>query len=128
CTDVLAWESSRNDINTAAPWATVKGSHVIPDREGRERSVVLAGQKNASGVGVDFDGAHGPPSQKSPAKYSATSAREKCQLIHAPRPIKMSCGLLARHHSKCTYQRSMTKAHRSGLDPSRTIIKVSSRN
>jgi hypothetical protein len=42
--DVLAWEASRNDINNASPWSAVKGSHVIPNRERRECSVVLSGQ------------------------------------------------------------------------------------
>jgi hypothetical protein len=81
--DVLTGKSSRYDINTASPRATVKGANVIPNRERRENSVILSGGKYACGVGVPLDGAHGSPSEQVPAEYASTSAREKSQLIQA---------------------------------------------
>jgi hypothetical protein len=79
--NVLAWEPARNHVNNSAPRLAVKGSHVIPDREGRKASVVLPGDQHIAGVGVELDGADGsPPEERSP-EYAATSACEKCQLI-----------------------------------------------
>jgi len=74
--DVLARESSRYHVNNAAPWSSVKGANVIPNREGREKAVILSCDKNACGVWLSLNGANGAPSDKLPAKYSATSARE----------------------------------------------------
>jgi hypothetical protein len=79
--DVLAGKPSRNDINTAAPRSSVKGSHVIPDGKRRQASVVLSRHKNACGVGVALDGADGSPPEQVPAEDASTSAREKSQLI-----------------------------------------------
>jgi hypothetical protein len=80
--DVLAGKASRYDINTLAPRSSVKGANVIPNREGREKAVILSGGKYACGVGVPLDGADGSPSEKFSPKYSSTSACEKSQLIH----------------------------------------------
>ena len=80
--NVLARESARHHVNSASPRSAVKGSHVIPDREGRKASVVLAGQKNIAGVWVKLDGADGSPPEEMPPENAATSACEKCQLIH----------------------------------------------
>ena len=79
--DVLARESARHHVNTASPRASVKGSHVIPDRERREAPVVLASHENACGVAVKLDGADGSPSEQVTAEDASTSAREKSQLI-----------------------------------------------
>jgi len=79
--DVLARESTRHHVNTAAPWSSVKGSHVIPDRERREAPVVLASHENACCVAVKLDGADGAPVEQVPAEDASTSAREKSQLI-----------------------------------------------
>ena len=81
--DVLARETARHDINSAFPLSSVKGSHVIPDRERFETPVVLAGHEYVSAVGVELDGADGSPSEQLSAKDASTSAREKCQLTHA---------------------------------------------
>jgi hypothetical protein len=80
--DVLAWEAARNHVNTSAPRVSVKGPNVIPNREGREKSVVLPGGKNACCVGFSLDGADRSPSEELAAEYASTSAREKSQLIH----------------------------------------------
>ena len=74
--DVLARESARHHVNTSAPRSSVKGSHVIPDREGFETSVVLSSHENVAGIGLVFDSADCAPSEQLAAEYSATSARE----------------------------------------------------
>ena len=79
--NVLARESARHHVNTASPWSSVKGSHVIPDRERRDAPVVLASHENACGVGVALNGADGAPTEQVPAEDASTSAREKSQLI-----------------------------------------------
>jgi hypothetical protein len=81
----LAREAARHHVNNASPWASVEGLNVIPDREGFEASVVLSGDQNIPCVGVPFDGADGSPPEEFPPKYSATSAREKCQLMKMKR-------------------------------------------
>jgi len=73
---VLTGKASRNHVNTASPWSTVKGSHVIPDRERGQRAVILPCEKNGGGVGVALDGADGSPPKERAAEYAATSARE----------------------------------------------------
>ena len=74
--DVLARESARHHVNTSAPRLSVKGSHVIPDREGFKTFVVLSSHENVSGIGLVFDSADCSPSEQLAAEYSATSARE----------------------------------------------------
>jgi hypothetical protein len=74
--DVLAREASRHHVNNSAPRSAVKGSHVIPDREGRKASVVLPGNQHIAGIGVELNGADGsPPEERSP-EDAATSACE----------------------------------------------------
>jgi hypothetical protein len=80
--DVLAREAARNHVNTPSPRVSVKGSNVIPNREGREKSVVLSLGKNACGVGFPLDSADRAPSEEVSSKNAATSACEKSQLIH----------------------------------------------
>jgi hypothetical protein len=74
--DVLAREASRHHVNTASPRSSVKGANVIPNREGRENAVILSGDKNACGIGVEFNGADGTPSKEAASEYAATSACE----------------------------------------------------
>jgi hypothetical protein len=76
CADVLAGESSRHHVNTSAPSSSVKGSHVIPDRERLETPVVLTRHEYASGILVVFDGADGSPPEQSASENASTSARE----------------------------------------------------
>ena len=75
-TDVLTRESARNDIHQSTPGLTVEGSHVVPDGERFEASIVLSGEQDAPGVVVDFDGADGSPSTEFASKYAASSACE----------------------------------------------------
>ena len=82
CADVLAGEAARNHVNNSPPRSAVKGSHVIPDRERRQKAVILSLAEYSSGIAVVFDSTDRPPSKEVSAKYSPTSSREKCQLIH----------------------------------------------
>jgi hypothetical protein len=84
CADVLARESARHHVNTAPPWAAVKGSDVIPDRERRQDSIVLARNENIGSVLLSLDGADRSPAEQVSAKDASTSAREKSQLIQNP--------------------------------------------
>jgi hypothetical protein len=80
--DVLAWKAARNNVNNSLPRPAVKGLNVIPNRERREKPVILSSAQYACGVWLPLDGADSSPSEKFPPKYSSTSAREKSQLIH----------------------------------------------
>jgi hypothetical protein len=82
--DVLTGKAARNHVNTTAPRSSVKGANVIPNRERREKAVILSGGKYACGVGFPFNSANGAPSEQVASKNSATSACEKSQLIHTP--------------------------------------------
>lgn len=82
CADILAREASRYHVNNSAPWSSVKGLNVVPNRERRENTFILPEGKYSCGVGHPLDGANGSPSKKVSAKYPSTNAREKCQLIH----------------------------------------------
>jgi hypothetical protein len=77
--DVLARESARHHVNSASPRSAVKGSHVIPDREGRKASVVLAGQKNIAGVGVKLDGADCSPPEEMPPEDATAGPGEQSE-------------------------------------------------
>jgi hypothetical protein len=77
----LAWEAARNHVNNSSPRFFVKGLNVIPNREGREKAVILSGGKYACGVVLPLNGANCVPSEHVASKYSSTSAREKSQLI-----------------------------------------------
>ena len=74
--DVLAREAASDDVHHSTPRLSVEGSDVVPDRERRERSVVLAGAEDAAGVVVDFDGADRSPSEEFAPEYAASSACE----------------------------------------------------
>jgi hypothetical protein len=74
--DVLAREAARNHVNNSAPRSSVKGANVIPNREGREKAVILSGGKYARGVRLPLDSADRAPPEQVAAEYSATSARE----------------------------------------------------
>ncbi len=60
-------------------------SNVIPYWKRSKDSVILSRQQYASGIVVDFNGANCLPSEQVACEYSATSACEKCQLIHSAR-------------------------------------------
>jgi hypothetical protein len=74
--DVLARKAARNDVNNSAPWSSVKGADVVPDRERLEDAVVLALREDLSPVRFDLDGADGSPAEELSPEYAAASARE----------------------------------------------------
>jgi hypothetical protein len=74
--DVLAGKAARYHVNMSAPWPSVKGANVIPNRERREKAVILPGAQYACGIGIVFDGADGAPSKEVAAEYAASSACE----------------------------------------------------
>jgi len=78
----LAWKAPSNHVNNSAPRLSVKGANVIPNREGREKAVILSGGKNACGVRFAFNCANRSPAKQLASEYSSTSACEKSQLIH----------------------------------------------
>ena len=78
--DVLAREAPRHHVNTAPPWASVKGANVIPYRERRENAVILSGDKYSDGVGIVLDGADGSPPEDVAAEYAATRSCEQGKL------------------------------------------------
>jgi hypothetical protein len=83
-TNVLTWKSTTDDIDNSSPGISVKGLYVIPNRERREKAVILSGAQYACWVGLPLDCTDCSPSKEFAAKYSATSACEKSQLIHVP--------------------------------------------
>ena len=74
--DVLAREAARNHVNSPTPSSSVKGANVAPDRERREKAVILSGGKYASGIGLPLDGTDAAPPEQLAREYSATSACE----------------------------------------------------
>ena len=80
--DVLARKPARYNVNNSSPRSSVKGLNIIPNRERREKAVILSGGKYASWVWLPLDGADCSPSEEMTSEYSSTSAREKSQLIH----------------------------------------------
>jgi len=78
--DVLAGEAARNHVNNSAPRSSVKGANVIPNREGREKAVILSLGKNACGVGLPLNSADSAPSEQVPAENSSTGPGKEREL------------------------------------------------
>jgi len=76
----LAGKPARNHVNTSSPRSTVKGANVIPDRERRQKSVILSAGKYACGVGVSLDGTDGSPSEEMPPEDSPACSGEEREL------------------------------------------------
>jgi hypothetical protein len=53
--------------------------NVIPNRERREKTVVLSGAQYACGVRFPFNGADGSPSEELASKDAATGSGEQCE-------------------------------------------------
>ena len=81
--EVLTGKAARNDVNTASPWASVKGTDVIPDWESGEAAVVLSSDKDVGSVPIPLHCAHGAPSKEMSTEDAATNTCEKRQLIHS---------------------------------------------
>ena len=77
CANVLAWEAPRYHVNKAAPWLSVKGLNVIPNRERREKAFILSGGKYSSGIGLPLDCTDAFPSEDLSAKDATSCACEE---------------------------------------------------
>ena len=60
-TDVLAGESSADDVDMSSPWTAVEGSDVVPDGEAWQQSVSLPSVQHIDCVSIELDGARGGP-------------------------------------------------------------------
>jgi len=74
--NVLTGKPASHHVNNSAPRISVKGSHVIPNRERREGSVVLSCHKHGLSVGFPFNGGNASVSEHLTPKDAATSACE----------------------------------------------------
>jgi hypothetical protein len=81
--DVLAWESPRHHVNTSAPRVSVKGANVIPNRERREKAVVLSGDKYACGIGLPLNSTDGSPAEQLAAENASTSPGKEREFAQA---------------------------------------------
>jgi hypothetical protein len=72
----LAREAARDDIHQAAPWLSIEGSHIVPDGEWVEASIVLTSGEHPPCGRLVFDGADTFPSEQLAAEYASTSACE----------------------------------------------------
>jgi hypothetical protein len=80
-TNVLTWKATTDDIDNSSPGMSVKGLYVIPNRERREKTVILSGAQYACWIWLPLNGADCAPSKEFSPKYSSTSACEQSQLI-----------------------------------------------
>jgi hypothetical protein len=74
--DVLARETSRHHVNSAAPRSSVKGLHVIPNWERREGSIVLSCDKDGLGVRFPLNSTNASMPEQLAAENAASSACE----------------------------------------------------
>lgn len=88
CGICLAGKAARNDVNSAAPFVSVEGAYIVPNGERWQVPLILSLHASSGAKGVVFHGTDGLPAEQMRGKYSATSAREKCQLIQPSSPIK----------------------------------------
>lgn len=59
CGDVLAGEAAAEDVDVAAPGPAFERGDVVPDGEGGQLAVALAGEEDGAGIGLDLAGADG---------------------------------------------------------------------
>ena len=76
-TDVLAGKSAAHGFNFAAPRPSIKGSHVVPDREAGQDSVALSLEQNFSAVRFNLDSTDAGMSEKDSAEDSSPCSCKK---------------------------------------------------
>src|SRR5690606_26307100 len=69
--NVLAGQTSGDDVDASAPRPPVEGADVVPDRERLEMPIALALREHSLTVGVDLDCTDGSPPKQSGGKQSA---------------------------------------------------------
>lgn len=72
--DILAREAAADEVDVPSPGHSVEGADVVPDGERVEHPVALALGQDALAVGVELNGADGPPSKQPGGKQSAAGA------------------------------------------------------
>ena len=77
CADVLARKAPADDIDAPAPRFSVKGLHVVPDREAWQASVPLSGEEALAGVLIPFDSTDAGMSEKHSAEDSSPCSSKK---------------------------------------------------
>jgi hypothetical protein len=80
--DVLARESARNHVNNSAPRRSVEGTNIIPNGERWKVPFILSLHESSGAIGVSLHGADGSPPKELASENAASTACEKCQLIH----------------------------------------------
>ncbi len=75
--DVLAGESSADDIDKPSPRLSVEGSHIVPDRELGQDSVSLPLEQHLSAVRFNLDSTYAGMSEKDAAEDSAPCSAKK---------------------------------------------------
>jgi len=74
--DVLTGEPACDDVDSTPPRSPVEGAHVVPDGEAGEVSVSLAGEEDASAVGIKFDSADGTMAEEEVCEDASTGPGE----------------------------------------------------
>jgi hypothetical protein len=75
--DVLTREPAANDIDKSAPWLSIEGSDIIPDREPGQDVVPLTGKQDLSAVRLNFDSTYAGMSEKHSAEDSSPCSCKK---------------------------------------------------
>lgn len=74
CGKRLAWVSGKHGVADAAPWPSVEGLDIVPDRGRGEVSGALCGDENSAGVFLPFDKAGGGKARLGKVKTHVKSA------------------------------------------------------
>jgi hypothetical protein len=70
--DVLAWESTADDVDVTSPWPSVEGADIVPDWESWQASISLSGKKDSSRIGIKLNSALGAPSKQMPSQDASS--------------------------------------------------------
>jgi hypothetical protein len=85
-TDVRAGKPARYHVSNAIPWPSVEGTNIVPNGERWQVAFILSLHESSGTEGIDFHGTDCALSEQLAREYSASSACEKCQLIHRRLP------------------------------------------
>jgi hypothetical protein len=72
--DVLAGESSADDIDFSIPRLAVERPNVVPNREAMENAVALPGEQYRTAIGIELDSADGAPAKEQPSQDASSSS------------------------------------------------------
>ena len=75
--DSLAGKTTEDHVDASSPGVAVEGADVVPDREGGQASVCLAGEQDASAVGINFNSAGGYMSEEQVCEDPSSCSCEK---------------------------------------------------